>query len=314
MGILKTMLKGFTEECAEDQNECCFRITWNDDCLADWDLWVRERTEPGTPSPSDKWVSYLNLGPVGETRMELHADVENPGAEGDLVAEPVNICSIPDDPTTGSIAAEMVCLCIGEDMNYPKTFDIVVNLFGTDSSCPSPLGDVCVEYLGANTDDTEASVFFDDTISGVFTFQAKGTFGNFGNGDFRQPTLKIEEFPGTDSGDPCGAADLFELSTCWLLTGVRSNGKAWSNRGGGRAPSRFIIPDDVAPGSCKLFEDGKLVDRGRYQLATDSEADRLGLERTNIAKARRYSGNDAKARSKKCKKKRCGKRKGRKIL
>lgn len=253
--------------------ECCIRMCWSDECVVDWDLWVRERTEPGTgPMSSTKWVSYLNLGPVGETGMEMAADTSKEGEEGNDVCGTSNDCGVSAGPN--GFAGEIVCFCLSDSMTYPKTFDVVINLFGADQlACPDPLGTVCVEY--SCCDDEFCDVTFSDTITGVFDFQGKGTMGNDGAGDYPFPTI-IAESPA------CLDKFLGSTSTCWVLTGIRANGRKFVNRGGGRAPDKFIIPDDVDERTCILIEDGIKIPRSMYSLLHDSVAAKAGVSRTAI--------------------------------
>jgi hypothetical protein len=237
--------------------------------------------------------------------MELNADCNRPGEEGNASVVPSNLCGIPQDPETGYYAGEMVCLCLAEFMNYPKTFDIVVNLFGADSSCSDPMGDVCVEYF------SDGNLFHYDSITGVFDWQGKGVAGNYGAGDFPQASLTVNDFePDAEPNERCGA--IGAPSVCWILVGKRSDGRTFVNRGPGRAPSKFIIPDDVNPDGCKLFEDGKEIRRKEYMLLHDSVAQSLEVETTKFIKGRRLRGKAAKEREKqgcrKCKKQRKKKR------
>lgn len=285
--------------CPAGETEQCVRICWVDECLLSWDLWVRWREEDngGTP-PSDKWASYLNPGPVGALGFELSSDSDKPGAEGSAVcSDPAPNCGL--SAGTNGFAGEMICWCIEDDGNFPKTIDVVVNLFGADSDCPDPLGDVCVEYFCC--DDEFMGEVHTSEITGAFDFEDKGTAGNEGNGDFRMPKI-------VDSSPDCTDKDVdpSKFSTCWSISGVKRDGTYFVSRGPGRAPRKFVIPDDVDASSCVLVEDGAKIPRKYYDVMHESVAEEAGVEVMTLEDMGYTRGRRATGRGRKKRKKRKG--------
>lgn len=272
---LKTPANGFSEPCDLGQQEMCVRICWSNDCVADWDLWVRQRDEPGDTPPSDKWVSYLNQGPVGESNLELSSDMDKSSPDaGSVCEDPTNSCGLVGGGN--GFAGELVCWCCDASMTFPKTYDVVVNLFGADEfACPDPLGDVCVEYF------QNQALYSLNTISGVFDFQGLGTSGNFGAGNY--PQLSIDFFDCTPTTTT--------TSICWLLTALRVDGRLFVDRGPGRPPSKFIIPDDADVRTCVLIEDGLTIPRHRYEVINESIARKHGLPVASVLEARGMRGH-----------------------
>jgi hypothetical protein len=162
-------------------------------------------------------------------------------------------------------------------MTFPMTFDIVVNLFGADEfACPDPLADVCVEYF------CDGALTYSNVISGVFDFEGLGTAGNFGAGNYPQESLLL------DGTTCCGDTD--GTSICWIITAQRRDGKLFVDRGPGRAPTKFIIPDDADPGTCMLVEDGAHIPRWQYEVLNESAARKLRVPIASEIEARGMRG------------------------
>lgn len=328
--------------------EFCARICWLDSCDTDWDLWVRERTEPGGGGASEKWASYLDEGPVGRTGIEHTGDdVKIGGNSNNLCGSderPLLIPGVPagsnapcgdggacDDPgfTTYPIgqldrAGEAACWCVDQGMvssGTPLIFDIVVNFSGANTSCHGGgnLGQLCISYLccdqipsaqgGTNGDcikihEEQLPAIGDPDISST---SYKGTAGNYGAGDFPMPTLEIDP---TEQALKCCDAATGMTSWCWVLTGARANGKKYIDRGGGRAPDKFIVPDDVNVDSLLLFEDGVAIPRHRFQALHDSVARERNVKRSLVLKGCKTCGTKNSRR--KCPK--CKKRKKKKLF
>jgi hypothetical protein len=247
-------------QCNDGQLEFCVRICWNDDCPLDWDLWVREREglDSGTA-----WASYLNLGPVGETRIELN-NSEEKSANCDFCNDIVPPCGL-SEPANG-YAGEMTCLCLDGGMTFPKVFDIVVNHYGSDLiACPFVLGALCVQYF------CNSVPILETTVDGETNGSGLADAGNYGLSPHRQPAIRF-----TDAC--CENCEEAGTSKCWVITAERSDGTLFVNRGPGRSPNRFVIPDDADIKSCILFEDGMLVPRSAYDIIHESVARRASME------------------------------------
>lgn len=276
-------------QCNDGQLEFCVRICWIDDCPLDWDLWVRERegVDSGTA-----WASYLNLGPVGETRIELN-NSEEKLAGCDFCRSP-SPCGLPE-PTKG-YSGEMTCLCLDGGMTFPKVFDIVVNHYGSDpTECPFVLGDLCVQYF------CNGGLILTTTVEDELSISGLANLGNYGLSPHRQPAIRF-----TDA--VCSSNEEAGASKCWVITAERSDGTLFVNRGPGRAPNKFVVPDDANIGSCILFEDGLPVPRSAYAIVHESVARGAGLETADYGTrgTRTHSkapfGQDPKKPCKGCKK------------
>lgn len=270
-------------ECYDGQIEFCVRMCWVDDCPLDWDLWVRDRNEDS----GNAWASYLNLGPVGETSMELNEDVEKP-SNVDYCGDIVSPCGLSEG--ADGYAGEMTCACMDGAMTFPKIFDVVVNLFGNDQGeCSFTLGDVCLQYFC----DSALIANSTQTITNVVSGSGSAAGGNFGISPYKMLATRFN--------DATCSPEFVGTSTCWVITSQRKGGKLFLNRGPGRAPTRFVIPDDADPGSCVLYEDGVLVPRNAYKVVHETVATKTGLETATYGtKGQRRCGKKADKKKKPC--------------
>lgn len=289
--------------------EICVRICWADSCLTDWNLAVRQRNKTGEGGDSTVWASPAVAGAVGVPSGPTHSgDQASVGA-----STPNEICSQPEspggvgDPGCGlsePLTGEAVCFCVDNSMGAsfadPLIFDVVVNFFGADTGCHalkpggSDLGTMCVQYF-CSTDNGPCSNPYTAAITGVNSTTGKGAGGELGLGDYPQPTIVVS-FP------DCGSVSTSTTSTCWILSAKSKDGRRYIDRGPGRAPDKFILPDSIMLDTVKLVEDGEVVPRGMYFVVHDSVAKKKGLPRTPI-----FYGARA-GRDKTCKKCKKGKR------
>lgn len=271
-------------ECPGSQpTECCVRICWSDPCVTDWDLWVRERTEGGS---MDKWCSYLDPGPVGESGMEYSGDISKAGDKfsTDILCSPSNPQIAPCDMPAGDKAGEVICWCLDPSMTFPKTYDVVINFFGADCTCHGGTGEyvgsLCVTYLCADDypgseGGTEGMCIekYETMVTGPLCGSGIEQAGNFGAGEYPMPVLEVSEAKCT-----CMTGG---TSVCWVITARRKDGSLFIDRGPGRAPDKYIVPDDVDPKTCVMAEDGVTIPRRQYQVVNESVAKALRLKTTD---------------------------------
>ena len=165
-------------------------------------------------------------------------------------------------------------------------------MYGTDEDCHTGItGDICIEYFCC--DETTGNMCESKVtirLDGVPENSGIQGMGNFGAGNF--PLFAV-----TSTGRKCTDKVIgSEISTCWTIAGARKNGKKFIERGPGRAPDKFLIPDDVDPNSIVLVEDGVLIPRRHYQVLHDSIAKKFNVPRTMVQKGSKHG------KCKKCKK------------
>jgi hypothetical protein len=58
---------------------------------------------------------------------------------------------------------------------------------------------------------------------------------------------------------------------CWTLTAMTKDGRPFWQHGPARMPSVIVVPGNVDLSTCRIFEDGRLVPRRRYQIKRSYE-------------------------------------------
>jgi hypothetical protein len=107
---------------------------------------------------------------------------------------------------------------------------------------------------------------YESVIDDTDSYSGLGTDGNYGISQIRHPAIKF-------TGPCCTTCpSKYEYSICWSLSARKADGSLYTIKGPGKAPTRFVIADDVDEASVVLYQEGILIPRQAYEVLHESVA------------------------------------------